>query len=564
MKKKLTWIHSLILFFSMVVLLVTTALIISSVNKDNNEKSLKTYLSVTQEILSEELNEKDDTSSINKTGEILKNSNDALRLTILTKDGDVLYDSMRSNVSENHLTRPEIQDLGVIYYRYSDTLNVDMMYIAGFDTSNQYYIRVAMPLNNVNDIIWRTVIISSGVLLSILAISIVIDYFLIDKAIAPIQKETKRLAGIVGNNEVLPTANEIESISYQIDRTKELIQDKIDSLTEEKEKLDYIINTMQQGLIILSNEGDVLLINNEAQRYFNYKFKEGDLLENVTIIPEVREIFVASLKNDDQQKEIEIKDKILMIMAHHFKADWIKENSGVSLSIFDISYEKRLEKAKRDFFANASHELKSPLTSIIGYTQMIKNGFLSDEKERNDAMDRILFESKRINKIVIEMLELSRLEVETPDKDESECSLKQSINAQIDNLKEEQNEMNITINITGDDFKTTIIKDDLDTLIKNIIENAIKYNKKGGEIYISLSKEEKKLAISDTGIGIPKEAYERVFERFYRVDKARSRKMGGTGLGLSIIKHICLNNNIDIALDSKLGKGTTFTLTFTK
>lgn len=564
MKKKLTWIHSLILFFSMVVLLVTTALIISSVNKDNNEKSLKTYLSVTQEILSEELNEKDDTSSINKTGEILKNSNDALRLTILTKDGDVLYDSMRSNVSENHLTRPEIQDLGVIYYRYSDTLNVDMMYIAGFDTSNQYYIRVAMPLNNVNDIIWRTVIISSGVLLSILAISIVIDYFLIDKAIAPIQKETKRLAGIVGNNEVLPTANEIESISYQIDRTKELIQDKIDSLTEEKEKLDYIINTMQQGLIILSNEGDVLLINNEAQRYFNYKFKEGDLLENVTIIPEVREIFVASLKNDDQQKEIEIKDKILMIMAHHFKADWIKENSGVSLSIFDISYEKRLEKAKRDFFANASHELKSPLTSIIGYTQMIKNGFLSDEKERNDAMDRILFESKRINKIVIEMLELSRLEVETPDKDESECSLKQSINAQIDNLKEEQNEMNITINITGDDFKTTIIKDDLDTLIKNIIENAIKYNKKGGEIYISLSKEEKKLAISDTGIGIPKEAYERVFERFYRVDKARSRKMGGTGLGLSIVKHICLNNNIDIALDSKLGKGTTFTLTFTK
>lgn len=548
----------------MVVLLVTTALIISSVNKDNNEKSLKTYLSVTQEILSEELNEKDDTSSINKTGEILKNSNDALRLTILTKDGDVLYDSMRSNVSENHLTRPEIQDLGVIYYRYSDTLNVDMMYIAGFDTSNQYYIRVAMPLNNVNDIIWRTVIISSGVLLSILAISIVIDYFLIDKAIAPIQKETKRLAGIVGNNEVLPTANEIESISYQIDRTKELIQDKIDSLTEEKEKLDYIINTMQQGLIILSNEGDVLLINNEAQRYFNYKFKEGDLLENVTIIPEVREIFVASLKNDDQQKEIEIKDKILMIMAHHFKADWIKENSGVSLSIFDISYEKRLEKAKRDFFANASHELKSPLTSIIGYTQMIKNGFLSDEKERNDAMDRILFESKRINKIVIEMLELSRLEVETPDKDESECSLKQSINAQIDNLKEEQNEMNITINITGDDFKTTIIKDDLDTLIKNIIENAIKYNKKGGEIYISLSKEEKKLAISDTGIGIPKEAYERVFERFYRVDKARSRKMGGTGLGLSIVKHICLNNNIDIALDSKLGKGTTFTLTFTK
>lgn len=564
MKKKLTWIHSLILFFSMVVLLVTTALIISSVNKDNNEKSLKTYLSVTQEILSEELNEKDDTSSINKTGEILKNSNDALRLTILTKDGDVLYDSMRSNVSENHLTRPEIQDLGVIYYRYSDTLNVDMMYIAGFDTSNQYYIRVAMPLNNVNDIIWRTVIISSGVLLSILAISIVIDYFLIDKAIAPIQKETKRLAGIVGNNEVLPTANEIESISYQIDRTKELIQDKIDSLTEEKEKLDYIINTMQQGLIILSNEGDVLLINNEAQRYFNYKFKEGDLLENVTIIPEVREIFVASLKNDDQQKEIEIKDKTLMIMAHHFKADWIKENSGVSLSIFDISYEKRLEKAKRDFFANASHELKSPLTSIIGYTQMIKNGFLSDEKERNDAMDRILFESKRINKIVIEMLELSRLEVETPDKDESECSLKQSINAQIDNLKEEQNEMNITINSTGDDFKTTIIKDDLDTLIKNIIENAIKYNKKGGEIYISLSKEEKKLAISDTGIGIPKEAYERVFERFYRVDKARSRKMGGTGLGLSIVKHICLNNNIDIALDSKLGKGTTFTFTFIK
>ena len=167
-----------------------------------------------------------------------------------------------------------------------------------------------------------------------------------------------------------------------------------------------------------------------------------------------------------------------------------------------------------------------------------------------------------MNDIISEMLDLSRLERESKSEEYKVLSLQEALEHNINLLLTSANEKNIEIRIEGENFSVYLIKEDLDILLKNLLENAIRYNKQNGKVLISLVKEKHLLSIQDTGIGIPEESLSRIFERFYRVDKSRSRKLGGTGLGLSIVKHICTNERIQIHVASKLDEGTTFTLTF--
>ena len=214
---------------------------------------------------------------------------------------------------------------------------------------------------------------------------------------------------------------------------------------------------------------------------------------------------------------------------------------------------------KREFFANASHELKSPLTSIIGYQQLIQQGILTTNEEIQDATLRTIKEAQRMNKLIIEMLDLSRLEnnVQTILED---VNVSKIINDCIQELQQSIEKKKIQLITKLDDVTLVASQSDLYKLIKNILDNSIVYNNENGKIEINLSKNE--LIISDTGIGISKEDLDHIFERFYRVDKARSKESSGTGLGLSIVKHICLLYGYKIDVDSKLGKGTKITILF--
>ena len=234
---------------------------------------------------------------------------------------------------------------------------------------------------------------------------------------------------------------------------------------------------------------------------------------------------------------------------------------SISLVAMNITSEKKIEKMKEDFFANASHELKSPLTSIIGYQQMIKEGIITDEEEIESATSKTIKEAKRMNQIIIEMLELSKLETQIKLEKEN-VFLHQICQEVLNSYSHLIEEKNIKVETKYSDLSLFINKEDLYELVKNLIENAIKYNKKEGKIIVLINKQNKSLIIEDSGIGISEEDQTRVFERFYRVDKAKSKEMGGTGLGLAIVKHICINNNIKIFLESKLNKGTKFTLIF--
>lgn len=227
--------------------------------------------------------------------------------------------------------------------------------------------------------------------------------------------------------------------------------------------------------------------------------------------------------------------------------------------IVDITLQENINSLKREFFANASHELKSPLTSIIGYQQLIQQGILSSDEEIKDATARTIKEAQRMNKLIIEMLDLSRLENNVQTSIE-EIDISKIITDCLLELKPSYERKNIEISTNLNPTVIQSSQSDIYKLIKNIIDNSIIYNKENGKITITLEKNS--LTISDTGIGISKADQEHIFERFYRVDKARSKESYGTGLGLSIVKHICILYGYKIKVISNLGIGTTIKITF--
>lgn len=563
MRKKLFLWHGLILFVSLASLIGVSIGMMFSLNQKNTKNELQGYLDLARNVLVEERKENKEEEALANTGNLIKLSSKKIRLTLISTSGMVLYDSDTSEIEENHLNRPEIKNLGEFTTRYSSTLKRDMMYLAGLDSTGKIYVRVAIPLYLINDQVNSTIAISLGVFILVLILSILVDYYSINASLRPLKKEVARLSTIVSQEEEMPKDVEIESLSYQIDQTKKLIVDKIDSLTEEQEKLRFILNSMNQGLLIVDEKMDVVLVNDYIRKVFHYEDKENASLFDITILSSFSELFHKAIEGKDDVIEVKIEERYYLVSATGFEADWLgKEKKGVAYSLSDITIDKNLEKAKRDFFANASHELKSPLTSIIGYSEMIKNGFVTDKKEINEDLDRILFESKRMNEIVIQMLELSKLEAQDEKKEKENLSLISTIEEIKESHLSEIEKKEITFLVIGDDFHVLMQKEDLHSLLENLIENAIRYNKDKGKITITLDKDERSFRIEDTGCGIPKKYQERVFERFFRVDKARSRKLGGTGLGLSIVKHICLNESIHLSLESVEDEKTIFTLVF--
>ena len=333
------------------------------------------------------------------------------------------------------------------------------------------------------------------------------------------------------------------------------------------ENYEYVIDALSQGLIVTNTFGNVIVMNKEAKKIVcpNCEATKGkplvSFLNNREIIEVVQK---AENKKTNVYKDYETPD------GKHYKVNIYSiendignglSNNHVCIVFDDVTQERILSKSKRDFFANASHELKSPLTSVMGYIQLVKEGIVTDPTEVAKIFQRTIFEANRMNEIIIQMLDLSKLEVSVPKPFES-ISCKSVIDESCAMLQQLMKNKRIKITRKNDDFNIFLVKEDALSLIKNIIENGIRYNSEGGEIYIVMNAKEKSVSIRDTGIGISKSAQDRIFERFYRVDKAKSRKMGGTGLGLSIVKHICINYKLKLELDSKLGEGATFKIFF--
>lgn len=547
MKKRLIISNILVVFFSMIALLFISCFIVSESNFKRTSSQIKSYLNIACNIY-------DGTNQDELTSYFSNNKN--IRITIIDKTGKVIFDTEKST-EENHLSRQEITSLGQVTCRYSTTLNISMYYVAAEDSNT--YIRIALPENSVNSIVQQLLIYGTLTVAIICVLTIFISINIINQSMEPLKQEIKKLSTIVGEDAPL-NDSDIDFLSHQIDDVQFLINQKIYNIQEEKAKTEAIIDNLNQGFILLDDQLNTVLINKIAKKLLSYN-NEKNYLYYIRSL-QIQNAINNTLKEHKTHEEQIIQDNkafIYQISPLQYQENG-KNKNGISILFYDITDQYQLQKAKQDFFANASHELKSPLTTIIGYQQMISEGIIDTNEEIIDASKRTLYEAKRMNQMVIDMLELSSLESE------------KIINNEVNNLKEvTQNIINsytlkledkhINLSTSLSDLNVKIPQKDLIHLISNLIDNAIKYNIEKGKIDININKDDNSFIIEDTGIGISKANQERVFERFYQVDKNRASDQG-TGLGLSIVKHICLKYNIKLKLDSKLNKGTSITLVF--
>ena len=547
MKRKLIIINTVVVFVSLFIMLLVSCLFVVTNSQNDAKIKLNEYLKMATRIYNG--------SNSEYTVNSLFSSESNIRITIIDSNGTVLADSSVESLETNHLDRPELKDLNNIYTRYSDTLGVNMYYLACED--NGAYIRVAIPEAKVDSEVLELVLFGSLALLIILGLSILIIIHYSKRIFEPLNLQIAKFSDLTGINISSNTSNE-EKLALSFDKIHDILEDKIEEIELEKNKVYFVINHINQGFILIDNYKKIKLINNEALQilgFSNENFIGKDymyLVRNQEIQAKIEELY---LIKDNCELEFSNKNK-------HYKVYMTYQENNICIFIVDVTRDHNMIQMKKEFFDYASHELKSPLTTIIGYQQLISQGILTDSKEIEDATERTIKEANRMNQIIIEMLELSKLESEDKPINLENVKIKDSVNLCLDSKEYQVNEKKIEVNTDMDDSTIEIASSDFNQLIKNLIDNAIIYNKEKGKINITVKN--KIITIEDTGIGIKPEHINRIFERFYRVDKSKSKDEGGTGLGLALVKHICILYGFDIKVESSFGIGTKFIINCNK
>lgn len=350
----------------------------------------------------------------------------------------------------------------------------------------------------------------------------------------------------------------------QIARLSSYLDENTDKLEKEKARLSYILNNMSQGIVVLDSNKNIIIINDKVaclfdKKYQDYLGKQCDVIFDKEII--INYIDKALRGESVKDYELSIGKKTFRLGFNDLKSNVKgKASQDLKLAIIytDITDLADASALKQKFISNASHELKSPLTTIIGYQQLISCGLVTDIKEIEDYCSLTIKEAKRMNEIVKEMLELSRIEGNL-DSVISDVYLAKIITDLIDNDSLKIKNKNIKVKMKLDEKAFAVMNEShAYSLLNNLIENAIKYNVQGGSISITLTESE--FIIKDTGIGISESDQKKIFERFFRSYSVLSEE--GSGLGLAIVKHICSQYNFGLFVESKLKKGTTFTVKF--
>lgn len=492
-----------------------------------------------------------------------------LRITFVDAGGVVLFDTHAEDL-DNHADRPEIQNPGTAEIRWSDTLNQRMMYLA-HELDDGIILRIALPISSIlpflNDAIGLTIVLSVAIIVFVSLLSMVLTRRLINP-LTDIQTNLKEV--YEGNyKEIMPVKDhpELNGIINEINSLNKKISDTITSLNKEKRKTSFLLDHMNQGLAVLDHEKSIMLVNAKLAELFSFsRTNIGNHYSFLIRDSRIRRAVEAVYQNQSTKTVVaDIDDRFFSVVVSYLESDW-SDDDVVLLSFSDITMMKRIEKVKRDFFVNASHELKSPLTSIMGAAELIDRKMVKDKQSVEDLARRILQESNRMNRLVMDMLNLSKYEEHDLPESETDVSVKTVANDVLDTLMPLAEKQAISLHFQAEAVTYHAKKEDLRQLIKNLVENAIQYNEQGGHVWVSLSGEDDHVTIevADDGIGIPKNDRNRIFERFYRVDKARSKKTGGTGLGLSIVKHIVLSYHGKIDLSSEEGQGTSIIVSLPK
>lgn len=497
---------------------------------------------------------------------IIENVPSHIRLTIVDATGVAIKDSQSADaIGVQHLDREEIQNAlkgtPAVVTRYSDTLKKNMAYYAvKVNVDDSYvFVRAAIAVESVQGYIQKSIVVMVCVLIAVLVLSYLASVAASNGILKPL-KDVKNNLEAVKNDSYVPSIpsssdKEINAILAEINDVSEKLHDSMRRESNDKQKLDYILDNISDGIVVLDKGGDIVSINKNACAVFGIKDAVG---KNYTVLTADRgfSAHVANCLENGTSCDFEYASggKFYMVSARTL------ENETGVLVLSDITAIKTSEKTRSEFFANASHELKTPLTAIKGFNDII--GLQTSESETKALSEKIDREVSRIIALLKDMLDLSELESQK-DVNPEDVSLAKIAESVKESLAPVAKEKNVEISIDGDAI-VKMEKEHAIELVKNLVENGVKYNRSGGSVKVTISSDASHttLIVADDGIGIEEKHQQRIFERFYRVNKSRSRETGGTGLGLAIVKHICTLYNADLSLTSKLGVGTTVTVAF--
>ena len=494
---------------------------------------------------------------------------DDIRVTVLDAGGRVLADSAAVDPAEmqNHLDREEIvaafRGTPMTVTRTSETTGRKMMYYAERVEAGEdvYYIRVAIPVASVSSYVVKSSVPMLFIMLVVLFLTTLCCYFFGAGLLSPLETIRRGLAGVEKGTyrEIPPTTDdeEINRMLVDINAISTKLQESVTEARSEREKLDYVLNHVSDGIVVTDAQQSVVIVNRCAEGIFGITGAVGKGVRALT----ADETFIGAVEDCAESGRGSIfraqyNGAWYLVTVHR------TENGLVIAVLSDVTAEKNGEQMRLEFFANASHELKTPLTTIKGFNDLVAMEG-QDERTRSYA-ERIDREISRMLALIDDMLNLSRLESTTLTASVlTTVSLGTVAKEVAESLQMLASEKKIEVRVVGD-AALVCEHDHAYELVKNLTENAIRYGREGGHATVSLEtvNDAPVMVVKDDGIGIDAEHQSRIFERFYRVDKSRSRATGGTGLGLAIVKHICDLYGAEIALTSKPGVGTTVRVTF--
>ena len=482
------------------------------------------------------------------------------RVTWIAADGRVLYDSETDSDSmENHLQREEIvkalSDGVGESSRYSSTLMKQYLYCAQ-RLADGTVLRLSVSHNTVIVLLLGMlqpifIVIAVALLLSFLLAS-----WLSGRIVEPLNKlNLDEPLENEGYDELSPLLRRIHSQQQHL-KTQQA------TLTQKQNELDTIVSHLEEGMVLLDQDGRVITANQAALHLLDVRNPKvaGISLLALNRNLELQEAVRQAMTGQGVTKKTTLHGRVIQI---HAAAVGSNETiSGAAVVLFDITQAEQAEQRRREFTANVSHELKTPLQSISGYSELMKCGMTRPEDVQPFAQ-RIYNETQRLIRLVEDIINLSHLD-EDGSYEWKELDLYESAREVVDSLMDVAAEKQVALRLEGSSQTIRGAGELVRGLIYNLCDNAIKYNRPNGTVMVSVTREEgcPVLTVADNGIGIPEEEQDRVFERFYRVDKSRSKEVGGTGLGLSIVKHSAQVLGAKISLDSRLGEGTTIRIHF--
>ncbi len=493
------------------------------------------------------------------------------RLTIIAPDGRVIADSERdSRTMNNHNLRPEVvlarqQGLGE-NIRYSNTLSEEMLYVAvPLNESNRegYILRQALPLAKIQEtlnVIYRSVFTILSITLLLAGVA---GFYFLRRTLRPVNEICEVAEAVSkGNWSLKAPANikgEIGHLARTFNQMIEELSLRLQALTHQKEKIETVLKGMQEGVIALDSDNRIRECNRAAAMLLNLEdTHRGSILSTNGRRPEWPVVFEKVRHTKTTQKfDVELNSKTL-----EFRVTPLDQEEEVLVVIRDITEAARYESLRREFVGNVSHELRTPLSIAIGYIETLLEGAIDEPREARKFIETTDRNLRQLTNLVDDLLVLSRLESESEHPEMANLDIKPLIYSALGDLESlvKKKDQRVVY-----DFQKELapIRGDaelLDRVFKNLIDNAVKYTPRGGTLTIAANNLMGKvyINISDSGIGIPEKDIPRLFERFFRVDKSRSREMGGTGLGLSIVKHIIQLHGGTVTAKSKIGIGSTF------